>query len=164
MACWLWRRGSSDTSTKIDWFKGPVGDIPPESIELAIAEETGRFVGTYARALDVIDVNQAIVRRLLTIQDGIDDRAQVGLGQYFRGVTESCLFGVRGKVEYRTLSGGKRAQGLTGFHASRTQHSVKPEKFRVMVDHVSHGPRLELFARRPAEGWDLWGNQAPETI
>jgi N6-adenosine-specific RNA methylase IME4 len=48
----------------------------------------------------------------------MDDAAlQMGIGQYFRGVTESCLFGVRGSLPYRFLESGKRAQGRTGFHA-----------------------------------------------
>jgi N6-adenosine-specific RNA methylase IME4 len=91
-----------------------------------------------------------------------DANLQCGLGQYFRGCTESCLFGVRGTLPYRTLPDGKRAQGRTGFHAPRGQHSAKPEKLRQMIERVSHGPYLEMFARRPVEGWDLWGNQAPE--
>jgi N6-adenosine-specific RNA methylase IME4 len=96
--------------------------------------------------------------------DELDEDLQIGIGQYFRGVTESCLFGVRGNCEYRTLPGGKRAQGRTGFHAPRGEHSAKPEKMRQMVERVSHGPYLEMFARRPVEGWDLWGNQAPESV
>jgi N6-adenosine-specific RNA methylase IME4 len=92
--------------------------------------------------------------------DAADADLQVGLGQYFRGVTESCLFGVRGRTEYRTTVDGKRAQGRTGFHAPRARHSAKPEKFRRMVELVSHGPYLEMFARQPAPGWDSWGNEA----
>lgn len=91
--------------------------------------------------------------------DHMDALLQIGLGQYFRGCTESCLFGVRGQLPYRLLPDGKRAQGRTGFHAPRGEHSVKPEKFRRMVELVSAGPYLELFARRPAEGWDVWGNE-----
>ena len=89
---------------------------------------------------------------------------QVGLGQYFRGCTESCLFGVRGSLPYRTTAEGKRAQGRTGFHAPRGEHSAKPEKMRRMIERVSAGPYLEMFARRPAPGWDLWGTQAPEPL
>lgn len=89
-----------------------------------------------------------------------DDELQMGIGQYFRGVTESCLFGVRGNVPYRFLANGKRAQGLTGFHAPRTRHSEKPRKMRQMIERVSHGPYLEMFARRPVDGWDVWGNEA----
>lgn len=86
-----------------------------------------------------------------------DVALQMGIGQYYRGCTESCLFGVRGSLPYRLLENGKRAQGLTGFHAPRTEHSVKPEKMRQMVERVSHGPYLELFARQPSLGWHVWG-------
>jgi len=92
--------------------------------------------------------------------DEADRDLQMGIGQYFRGVTESCLFGVRGNLPYRTQN-GKRAQGRTGFHAPRTAHSVKPDKMRRMIELVSHEPRLEMFARRPAAGWDVWGHEAP---
>lgn len=94
----------------------------------------------------------------------MDDRdLQAGLGQYFRGVTESCLFAVRGKLPYRQTPEGKRAQGRTGFHAPRREHSQKPEKLRQMAGLVSPGPRLEMFAREAAPGWDAWGNQAPDS-
>ena len=43
----------------------------------------------------------------------------------------------------------------------RTEHSVKPEEFRRMIDDLyTYGQRVELFARRPADGWEVWGNQA----
>lgn len=86
-----------------------------------------------------------------------DEDLQIGLGQYFRGVTESCLFGVRGDVEWRKTPGGTRAQGRTGFHAPRTTHSTKPVYVRMVSERVSHGPRLEMFARERFEGWDAWG-------
>lgn len=98
----------------------------------------------------------------LPVEQMSDSDLRAGLGQYFRGVTESCLFGVRGRVPYRTRPDGKRAQGRTGFHAPRQEHSQKPEKMRRMIELVSPGPYLEMFARRPAPGWDLWGNQAPQ--
>lgn len=84
---------------------------------------------------------------------------RVGLGQYYRGMTEHCLFGVRGRVPYRLLPSGKRAQGVTGFYAGRTDHSVKPEEMRIMIERVSPGPYLELFARRRVAGWSVWGNE-----
>jgi hypothetical protein len=33
-----------------------------------------------------------------------------------------------------------------------------------MIEKVSYGPYIELFARRPAEGWDVWGNEVESTI
>lgn len=85
-----------------------------------------------------------------------------GLGQYFRGITEDCLFGVRGVLPYKTLN-GKRQQGVTGFDAPRTKHSKKPEEMRTMIQKVSYPPYIELFAREPYEDWDVWGNEV-ETL
>lgn len=43
----------------------------------------------------------------------------------------------------------------------RTKHSAKPEEFRTIIDTLyPHGKRIELFARKPAENWDVWGNQS----
>lgn len=86
-----------------------------------------------------------------------------GLGQYFRGVTEHCIFATtKKKLPYRTID-GKRAQGVTGFCEPRTIHSRKPTKMREMIEQVSYSPRVELFAREAFPGWDCWGDQAPET-
>jgi len=42
----------------------------------------------------------------------------------------------------------------------RTEHSTKPEEFRQIIDTLyQNGPRIELFARRPADGWEVWGNE-----
>ncbi|MDP1824923.1 MAG: MT-A70 family methyltransferase [Archangium sp.] len=93
-----------------------------------------------------------------------DRGIQEGLGQYFRGSSEQLLFCKRGQPTYRVKANGKRAQGRTLYLAPRTEHSEKPECFREVIERVSAGPYLELFARRPAPGWDLWGNQAPDSI
>lgn len=108
---------------------------------------------------DGLDVLHAWNFRFVTLITWMKDRA--GLGQYFRGLTEHCLFAVRGKVPYKLTPDGHRLQGVTGFQAPRGAHSVKPETMRQMIERVSPGPYLELFARRPAAGWDVWGNQAP---
>ena len=86
-----------------------------------------------------------------------------GLGQYFRGNTEHCLFGVKGMVPYKSID-GKRAQGVTGFDAKRQEHSQKPDEMRKMIERVSSGPFIELFARQKTEGWDVWGNEVESDI
>jgi N6-adenosine-specific RNA methylase IME4 len=87
-----------------------------------------------------------------------------GLGQYYRGQTEHCLFGVRGRLTYRTAEDGRRAQGITAIFAPRTAHSAKPDEMRGMIEKVSHGARLELFARSNHVGWDAWGNEVHSDI
>lgn len=39
----------------------------------------------------------------------------------------------------------------------RCGHSVKPAAFLDIVEQVSPGPYVELFARQPRLGWDSWG-------
>jgi N6-adenosine-specific RNA methylase IME4 len=46
------------------------------------------------------------------------------------------------------------------FEWSRGAHSEKPEAFLDIVEQVSPGPYLELFARRQRLGWDTWGNES----
>ena len=87
---------------------------------------------------------------------------KMGLGQYFRGVTEHCLFGTTKKRLPYKMQDGKRQQGVTGFFAERTIHSRKPENMREMIEKVSYEPRIELFARQSVPGWDCWGLEAPD--
>lgn len=108
---------------------------------------------------DGLEVIEAWGFRYVTTVTWMKDR--MGIGQYFRGMTEHCLFGVRGRIPYQLSEDGGRLQGVTGFfEAPRGEHSAKPAKMREMIERVSPGPRLELFARSPASGWDVWGNEA----
>jgi N6-adenosine-specific RNA methylase IME4 len=68
--------------------------------------------------------------------------------------TEFCIFGRRGTLQH------KRRQIGTCYQWPRSAHSAKPDAFLDMVESVSPGPYLELFARRQRLGWDTWGNEA----
>jgi hypothetical protein len=46
------------------------------------------------------------------------------------------------------------------FNWKRGAHSAKPEAFLDLVEQVSPGPYVELFARRDRLGWDTWGNES----
>ena len=97
--------------------------------------------------------------------NGVDDVALGpgpdgrGVGFYFRNVTELVLFGVRGK-NARTLAPGRRQVNFLA--TQKREHSRKPDEFYDIVESCSPGPFLELFARGPRDGWDVWGNQADE--
>jgi N6-adenosine-specific RNA methylase IME4 len=79
-----------------------------------------------------------------------------GLGQYFRGQTEQCIFAVKGVLPYK-VEEGKRQQGRTLITAPRMEHSSKPLEMRTMIERVSYGPRLELFGRKVPAEWDAIG-------
>jgi len=42
----------------------------------------------------------------------------------------------------------------------RGKHSAKPEAFLDLVERMSPGPYVELFARRARFGWDYWGDES----
>lgn len=48
--------------------------------------------------------------------------------------------------------------------APRQPHSAKPEAFLDLVETVSEGPYLEMFARRNRLGWDTWGNESLQHV
>lgn len=82
-------------------------------------------------------------------------KPRLGLGNYFRLCTEFLLFGTRGKAPVKF-----NAQPNWLF-AARQDHSHKPEEQYAMIERMSNGPYLELFARRRQPGWDAWGLEVP---
>lgn len=85
-------------------------------------------------------------------------KPQMGIGNYWRVSHELLLFACRGKAPFmdRSLMSWKEEE--------RTQHSRKPEAVRQMIERASPKPRLELFGRRPAEGWTVWGNEIERNL
>lgn len=76
-----------------------------------------------------------------------------GLGDYWRNAHEYLLLGVRGNLPFRHNGQKSWLQAKAG------KHSQKPKQVRELVELVSPGPRLELFAREPNAGWTSFGNQ-----
>ena len=83
----------------------------------------------------------------------------LGMGFYFRGDTEHVLFATRGSSP---IAAANRRRNW--FHAQRTRHSVKPDAFYDLVEQVSPGPYLEIFARRARFGWDYAGDGSLGTV
>jgi site-specific DNA-methyltransferase (adenine-specific) len=84
-------------------------------------------------------------------------------GITMRGVhrtVEFLLFGYNGK--YPNIGKGKPLP--CHVEHKRGKHSEKPDIFRkIIVDKFGDIPRIELFARQRAEGWDAWGDEIEES-
>lgn len=136
MACWGFRYVTNLAWGKVKTSRHPNGLVAPN----------GTLVASPAKEAVLIE------------------SVQQGLGQYFRGAHELLLFGVRGRVPYRTTADGKRAQHPSLVLEPRGEHSAKPEVFHRIIEKVSPGPYLELFARREVPGWERWGNEVQSTV
>ena len=82
-----------------------------------------------------------------------------GLGYWTRGNAEICLLAKRGKPK-------RRSAGVHQFIISPVEeHSKKPDVTRdKIIELAGDLPRVELFARQKAPGWDVLGNEVDSDL
>jgi N6-adenosine-specific RNA methylase IME4 len=81
---------------------------------------------------------------------------KIGTGYWGRNKHELLLIGTRGSPP--APAPGEQPDSV--ILASLAGHSVKPPHFAEMIEHMfPHAALLEMFARSPRLGWDVWGNQ-----
>lgn len=93
---------------------------------------------------------------LVWVKTTASGKMHFGMGRQVRASHETCLIGVRGKPE--RLSASVRSV----FQAAVGKHSEKPDEFYGLVQDLSPGPYLELFARRRRDGWTQHGDELEE--
>ena len=95
---------------------------------------------------------KTLITWIKTYKDGTPE---MGMGYYFRGCTEHIIFGIKGKK--RTINKVTKNMFMA---VNPKLHSEKPPIMRDMIVKCSGDiPRIELFARQYAEGWDCWGDE-----
>jgi N6-adenosine-specific RNA methylase IME4 len=86
-------------------------------------------------------------------------KASPALGSAWRSTHDACVVGRRGDLRFAPL-GLPTVFDWKHPRANNKIHSAKPDGFLDMVEQVSPGPYVELFARRARFGWDYWGDQS----
>jgi N6-adenosine-specific RNA methylase IME4 len=124
----------------------PVADVAEKDAHLYLWTINAHLEAAY-------DVARAWGFRPATLLTWCKAPMGLGLGGTFCNTAEFCLFARRG-----TLNAKCRVD-RTWWQWKRGRHSAKPEAFQDMVETVSPGPYLELFARRLRLGWTVWGNE-----
>ena len=77
------------------------------------------------------------------------------MGHWTRATAELCLLAVRGHPKRQA----KDVHQVIISHVE--EHSKKPDEVRERIERLMGDvPRIELFARQKADGWDVWGNEA----
>ena len=78
-----------------------------------------------------------------------------GCGSWTRANSELCLLATRGSVQRLDATISQIVESPI------EEHSKKPDIVRELIERlVGKLPRVELFCRHPADGWDIWGNEA----
>ncbi|WP_447589544.1 MT-A70 family methyltransferase [Microbacterium lacticum] len=127
----------------------PIADLAEDDAHLYLWAINGGL----REALDVMEAWGFTYRSPLTWI-----KPRLGLGNYLRNQTEHLLFGTRGRAPVKF-----RGQG-TWMYAPLQDHSHKPEEQYAVIQRLSDGPFIELFARRRQPGWHAWGNEVDSDI
>ena len=78
------------------------------------------------------------------------------MGKWTVKQCEICLLATKGTA-HKLLKSFKEKSYL---EENKTEHSKKPNEFRKRIERMfGDVPKLEMFARTRAEGWDAWGNE-----
>lgn len=150
-----------NTSRKLSYPSMSVEEIKALQVEPLAATDAHLYLWTVNRYLeDAFSVARAWGFRFSTLLTWAKNPMGGGLGGDAYGLsTEFCLFCRRGSLK------AKERIGTTWFNWKRPykngypQHSAKPPEFVELVERVSPGPYVELFARQKREGWHAWGNE-----
>jgi N6-adenosine-specific RNA methylase IME4 len=132
--------------------------LPVES--LSEPESAALFLWTpdpfafYGKVAEVARAWGFIPGRFLIWQKGM------ALGKFPRPAHELCLVAHRGTSPFSRSDVPSVQSWKLVYQNGHRIHSAKPDGFYDLVESVSPGPYLELFARRQRLGWDTWGDQA----
>lgn len=87
-----------------------------------------------------------------------DGKPMWGPGYYTRQNNEFCLIGVPASKQARVKP--LVHDVLAPVVEQRREHSRKPDSVRDSIARICGDlPRIELFARQSADGWDCWGDE-----
>lgn len=166
---WAWsktplkNRGSARTVEK-EYSTMQPDEIAALPVAAISAENSALLLWTTGPKLQIShEIITAWGYRYITVgfvwikQNPGDRGLKFGMGFYTRSNAEYCLLATKGSP--------KRAAADVGqvLVAPVARHSAKPNEFRKRIERLfGDVPRLEMFARQRAEGWDSWGNQVPD--
>ena len=108
-------------------------------------------------ARDHLIVLDALGFREVSMRTWHKERMRPGIGRYMRGETEHVILATTGPAR---VPAPMKDPPTTHISAPIGRHSEKPPGNRRDIERISPGPRAEIFARAPREGWYSWGNDA----
>jgi N6-adenosine-specific RNA methylase IME4 len=76
-----------------------------------------------------------------------------GMGYFTRSNTEYVLLATKGAPKRIAEDVHQVIMAPVG------EHSAKPEEVRRRIERLFPGPYLELYGRKPVDGWTVWGNE-----
>lgn len=155
-----WRMSPGVGTRHLDYSTMPIAEIAELPIREWAADDCALYLwttnGFLPEALGLVRIWRFEYQMLWTWCK------PTGMGAHPRNATEHIVIATRGPV--RQKLDRREPQTLNWLCAPTEGHSIKPDAFLDLIERISHGPYLELFARRQRLGWDTWGDEALEHI
>jgi len=147
---------------EMDYPTMPIGRIAALPIDMLASDRCWCFLWTTQRYL--FDARDLLTkwgfRYLLTMVWEKTYGKSAGMPLFgFRWNAEFILVGYRAKPEMWP----KRPLIPVVFQAQNVRHSQKPDRFYELVEPLGVS-RIDMFARRKRDGWDVWGNEVENDI
>lgn len=166
------QRSDGGYATSIPYECMDLGEIKSLPVADLAENDAHLYLWTTNRYLrDVWDVAESWGFKGVCVLTWCKKPAGVMPGGTWGSNVEFCLYAKRGTLKSIGRANGRwylwpRQYGPPVKEGERrsTKHSAKPEAFQDLVEQVSPGPYLELFARRRRMGWDVWGNEVDSDV
>lgn len=153
-----WREGrpSGEARPMLDYQTMSVAEIAALPVGELAGVDAHLYLWTTQRyLLDAHTIAEAWRFRPVKILVWCKPPTGFSMGGPYGNACEFVLFARRGN-----LSTNCRVSRDWFEWPRRGGHSTKPEAFLDIVEQVSPGPYLEMFARRARFGWDYWGDES----
>lgn len=115
----------------------------------------------------LIEGHGALVARAWGFEPGrtfIWKKTGFGLGTFPRPQHEAVIVCRRGRLPFGVRNVGSVQEWPRVYEGGAPKHSAKPPAFHDLIERVSPGPYLELFARAKRLGWHAWGNEVDSDV
>ena len=158
---WAYGRPSNPSMGQKPYCTMPLDELKRMGVE-GISEDNALLFMWSSGALlqDSLDLMDAWGFKYRTIAF-VWNKKRPAFGKYTMPMCEIVLVGKRGCIP--------KPRGVQNvrqhFSIAKGAHSVKPEIFRESISKMFPTQnKLEMFARSGADGWDVFGNEAPDSI
>jgi len=152
-----WKRPEYSERHELQYPQMTVEEIA--ALQVPAAKDAHLYIWTINRYVEAAyEIARAWGFAPATLLTWIKAPMGLGLGGTYCNTTEYVLFARRGNAP------AKRRVETTWWGWPRGRHSEKPEAFQTLVESVSPGPYLEMFARRKRPGWAHWGNEITSDV
>lgn len=136
-----------------------------KGLTVPAAEDCHLYLWTINAYLDeAFDVARAWGFKFSTMLTWAKKPMGGGLGGAYGISSEYVLFCRRGSLKATSRVTGTWFNWKRPYKDGYPNHSAKPPEFQDMVEKVSPGPYLEMFARTKRPGWSSWGNQVESDV